>query len=51
MRGKRKMLMRNIGLKAGVSRTALKACHGLEDNIKMNLKTMGERGLDSCDSG
>jgi len=38
--------------KTGVAGSALKACHGWEDNIEMNLnKTMGERALDSCDSG
>jgi hypothetical protein len=34
-------LIRNIDWKTGVARTTLKARHGGEDNIKMNLnKTM-----------
>jgi len=50
--GGKKMFIWNIGWKTGVTWAALKACHGWEDNIKMNLnKTMGERALDSCDSG
>ena len=52
MWGKRRKFPLNIDWKAGVTGTALKACHWWEDNIKMDLnKTVEECGLYSCNSG